>query len=117
MLYSYGLYGCNNRPYNDYYLNCCYGSVFSKNFKKYERKDVDNIDLVYQLWENVKAELKKNTSETVYSVWFHELALDNFDGESVVLTHHFVHRGVLHVAVWEQGGGVEGGAEVVTHGR
>ena len=86
MLYSYGLYGCNNRPYNDYYLNCCYGSVFSKNFKKYERKDVDNIDLVYQLWENVKAELKKNTSETVYSVWFHELALDNFDGESVVLT-------------------------------
>ncbi len=86
MIYSYGLYGCNNRPYNDYYLNCCYGSVFSKDLKNYERKDVDSMDLVYQLWENVKAELKKNTSETVYSVWFHELALESFDGESVVLT-------------------------------
>ncbi len=83
MVYLQGLYGSNNRPNNDYYLNCCYGSVFSK---KNERKDVDSMDLVYQLWENVKAELKKNTSETVYSVWFHELALENFDGESVVLT-------------------------------
>ncbi|MBO5359515.1 MAG: chromosomal replication initiator protein DnaA [Clostridia bacterium] len=44
------------------------------------------MDLVYQLWENVKAELKKNCSETIYSVWFHELALENFDGDSVVLT-------------------------------
>lgn len=86
MIYSYGLYGCNNRPYNDYYLNCGYSSVFSKENKNNERKDVDSMDLVYQLWENVKAELKKNTSETVYSVWFNELALENFDGESVVLT-------------------------------
>ena len=85
MIYSYGLYGCNNRPYNNYYLNCGYRSVFSKE-KIFERKDVDSMDLVYQLWENVKAELKKNTSETVYSVWFYELALESFDGESVVLT-------------------------------
>lgn len=85
MVYSYGLFGKNNRPYNDYYLNCGYRSVYSKE-KNIERKDVDNMDLVYQLWENVKAELKKNTSETIYSVWFHELSLENFDGESVVLT-------------------------------
>jgi len=85
MLYSYGLYGCSNRPYNDYYLNCGYRSTYSKN-KNNARKEVDNLDLVYQLWENVKAELKKNCSETIYSVWFHELALENFDGDSVVLT-------------------------------
>ena len=85
MVYLQGLYGSNNRPYDDYYLNCGYRSVFSKE-KIFERKDVDSMDLVYQLWENVKAELKKNTSETVYSVWFHELALESFDGESVVLT-------------------------------
>mgnify|MGYP003294276814 CR=1 FL=1 len=85
MLYSYGLYGSNNRPYNDYYLNCCYSSVYSKD-EINTRKEVDNLDLVYQLWENVKAQLKKNCSETIYSVWFQELALDTFDGESVVLT-------------------------------
>lgn len=85
MLYSYGLYGCSNIPYNDYYLNCGYRSTYSK-IKNNKRKEVDNLDLVYQLWENVKAELKKNCSETIYSVWFHELALENFDGDSVVLT-------------------------------
>ncbi len=85
MLYSYGLYGSSNRPFNDYYLNCGYRSIYS-NEKNIIRKDVDNMDLVYQLWENVKAELKKNCSETIYSVWFHELALDTFDGDSVVLT-------------------------------
>ena len=31
MLYSYGLYGYNNRPYNEYYLNCGYRSTYSKN--------------------------------------------------------------------------------------
>ena len=85
MLYSYGLYGYNNRPYNEYYLNCGYRSTYSKNNNN-TRKEVENLDLVYQLWENVKAELKKNCSETIYSVWFHELALENFDGDSVVLT-------------------------------
>ena len=30
MVYSYGLFGKNNRPYNDYYLNCRYRSVYSK---------------------------------------------------------------------------------------
>ncbi len=88
MVYSYGLYGSSNRPFNDYYLNCGYRSVYSKkcNIKKSIRKEVDKLDLVYQLWENVKADVKKNTSETIYSVWFHELALDSFDGDSVVLT-------------------------------
>lgn len=88
MVYSYGLYGSSNRPFNDYYLNCGYRSVYSKkcNIKKPTRKEVDKLDLVYQLWENVKADVKKNTSETIYSVWFHELALDSFDGDSVVLT-------------------------------
>ena len=68
MLYSYGLYGCSNRPYNDYYLNCGYRSNYSK-IKNNTRKEVDNLDLVYQLWENVKAELKKNCSETILSKW------------------------------------------------
>lgn len=88
MVYSYGLYGSNNRPYKDYYLNCGFRSVYSKNSteKKQKRKEVDKMDLVYQLWENVKADLKNNTSETLYSVWFHELALDSFGGDSVVLT-------------------------------
>ena len=85
MVYSYGLFGKNNRPYNEYYLNCGFRSVYSKN-NNIERKDVDRMDLVYQLWENVKAEIKKNTSETIYSVWFNELSLESFDGESVVLT-------------------------------
>ena len=85
MLYSYGLYGYNNRSYNEYYLNCGYRSTYSKNNNN-TRKEVENLDLVYQLWENVKAELKKNCSETIYSVWFHELSLENFDGDSVVLT-------------------------------
>lgn len=85
MIYSYGCYGTNNKPYNEYYLNCSPRSVYS-NEKNIKRKDVYGMDLVYQLWENVKAELKKNTSETVYSVWFNELALESFDGDSVVLT-------------------------------
>ncbi len=85
MIYSYGCYGKSNRPYNDYYLNCNYSSVYG-NEKNNIRKDVYGMDLVYQLWENTKAEIKKNVSETVYSVWFNELALESFDGDSVVLT-------------------------------
>ena len=87
MIYSYGCYGKNSKPYNEYYLNCGFRSVCNSNENKNNiRKDVYSMDLVYQLWENAKAELKKNTSETLYSVWFSELALDSFDGDSVVLT-------------------------------
>ncbi|MBQ5824835.1 MAG: chromosomal replication initiator protein DnaA [Clostridia bacterium] len=88
MIYSYGLYGSNNRPYEDYYLNCGFRSVYSKQRTKTKptRKEVDKLDLVNQLWENVKSDLKNNTSETIYSVWFSELALDTFGGDSVVLT-------------------------------
>ncbi len=86
MIYSYGCYGKNNKPNEEYYRNCGYRSVISRKIKKYERKEVFDLDLVYQLWEGVRAELKKNCSETIYSVWFHELKLDSFDGESVVLT-------------------------------
>lgn len=81
MIYSYGVYGSNNKPHYEYYLNT--GCTYAGNTKK---KDVGiNMDLVYELWENVKAEIKKNTSETVYAVWFCDLKLDTFDGEKVIL--------------------------------
>ena len=86
MIYSYGCYGKSDKAYIDYYLNCNYSSVYGMKKQNNERKDVYGMDLVYQLWENTKAELKKNVSETVYSVWFNELALESFDGDSVVLT-------------------------------
>lgn len=74
--------GKNNRPFDDYYLNQGYRSF--SNCLKY-RECEKNMDLVYELWESVKAEIKKNTSETVYAVWFPELKLDTFDGETVQL--------------------------------
>lgn len=81
MVYSYGIYGTNNKPNTTYYLNI--GCEYSGNKKK---KDVGiNMDLVYELWENVKKEIEKNVSETVYAVWFCDLKLDTFDGETVIL--------------------------------
>ena len=83
MVYSYGVYGQNNKPNREYYLNSGYDSF---QLLAALREDTEiNMDLVYELWENVKAEIKKNTSETVYAVWFDYLKLDSFDGETVVL--------------------------------
>ena len=83
MVYSYGIYGKNNKPYNEYYLNCGYVAQFGTRAEKDTRI---NMDLVYELWEGVKAEIKRNTSETIYAVWFENLKLNTFDGETVVLT-------------------------------
>lgn len=83
MVYSYGIYGNNNKPYNEYYLNCGYVAQFGARAEKDTRIE---MDLVYELWEGVKAEIKRNTSETIYAVWFENLKLDTFDGETVVLT-------------------------------
>ncbi len=81
MVYS-RVYGKNNKPYNEYYLNCGYVAQFGA---KAEKDTRIKMDLVYELWEGVKAEIKRNTSETIYAVWFENLKLDTFDGESVVL--------------------------------
>lgn len=83
MIYSYGIYGKNNKQFNEYYLNCGY---VAQNGAKAEKDTRINMDLVYELWEGVKAEIKRNTSETIYAVWFENLKLDTFDGETVVLT-------------------------------
>lgn len=83
MVYSYGIYGKCNKPYNEYYLNCGYVANFGAATGKDTRIE---MDLVYELWEGVKAEIKRNTSETIYAVWFENLKLDTFDGETVVLT-------------------------------
>ncbi len=83
MIYSYGIYGTNNKPNKEYYLNCGYDS-FEVLAALRENTEI-SMDLVYELWENVKAEIKKNTSETIYAVWFEYLKLDSFDGETVVL--------------------------------
>ncbi len=83
MVYSYGVYGTNNKPNYAYYLNI--GCEYSGNTGKKE-KDVEiNMDLLYEIWENVKKEISKNVSETVFAVWFPDLKLDTFDGENVVL--------------------------------
>lgn len=83
MIYSYGIYGKNNKPNKEYYLNCGYVAQFGARAEKDTRIE---MDLVYELWEGVKAEIKRNTSETIYAVWFENLKLDTFDGETVVLT-------------------------------
>ncbi len=83
MIYSHGVYGTNNKPNNEYYLNTEFPS-FVKGILVKKDTEID-MDLVYELWENVKAEIKKNTSETIYAVWFDYLKLDMFDGEKVTL--------------------------------
>ena len=84
MVYSYGIYGHNNKPYNEYYLNCGFSGLGGL---RAEKKDLEkNMDLVYELWESTKAEIKKSVSETIYAVWFESVKLDSFDGETVVLT-------------------------------
>ncbi len=64
-------------------LNCGFSAQNGLNAEKDMGK---NMDLVYELWEGVKAQIKRSTSETIYAVWFENLKLDTFDGETVVLT-------------------------------
>ncbi len=83
MIYSYGIYGSNNKPFKEYYLNC--GINTFENSASFKNKTEIDMDLVLELWESVKNEIKKSCSETVYAVWFDYLKLDSFDGEKVVL--------------------------------
>lgn len=84
MIYSYGIYGTNNKPFNEYYLNCGFSAPCGNGADKKDMRN--NMDLIYELWEGVRAEIKRNSSETIYAVWFEHLKLDSFDGETVVLT-------------------------------
>ncbi len=84
MLYCSRIWGNSANSQKNYYANLDFHPFETKSRLAVELEN--HMDLVYELWENVKREIKANTSETVYSVWFESLKLDSFDGQIVRLT-------------------------------
>ncbi len=84
MVYCNRIWGDRTHSYQNYYSNLGHRPFAVRSGLSIELEN--HMDLVYELWENVKREVKANTSETVYSVWFESLRLESFDGQTVHLT-------------------------------
>ncbi|HBL40049.1 MAG TPA: chromosomal replication initiator protein DnaA [Ruminococcaceae bacterium] len=84
MVYCSRIWGNSANSKKTYYANLDYHPFEKKSGLAIELEN--HMDLVYELWENVKREIKANTSETIYSVWFEPLKLESFDGQTVRLT-------------------------------
>ena len=88
MLYSNTIWGDKTHSYQNYYFNLDYHPFAARSGLAIELEN--HMDLVYELWDNVKREIKANTSETVYSVWFESLKLENFDCKNQIMEYHII---------------------------
>ena len=84
MVYCSRIWGDRTNSYKNYYSNLDHHPFAVKSGLAIKLEN--HMDLVYELWENIKQDVKSKTSDTVYSVWFASLRLESFDGPTVHLT-------------------------------